>query len=320
MCIKNGVKHNTPVTISPMSGGNLRILARTAGLVIGMGLVAWAVVVAAGAIDWLMLAQVPPHFFAVLVLAVWGNLLISSYLWHLVTRGFEANPLIGLVNMVGLIQASALLNYLPFRPGLFGRAAYLKLVHQLPLRHSALCFLIICTMGLIVSTAALGLWLITRLWLPMGPGVYAGALVVVVVALSFLVRGVAQRVSPRAVDKPWLWLPVRTADLFVTAARLWLAFEIIGHPIGPVEALGLAAADRLAALISITPGGLGVREWVIALVAPAAAPIALSAALIDRAAEAIVVAVVGAVSLLLLRTPPNNTSFSQAEDPCRQAR
>ena len=303
-----------------MSGANLRILARTGGLVIGMGLVAWAVVVAAGAIDWLMLAQAPPHFFVVLVLAVWGNLLISSYLWHLVTRGFEANPLIGLVNMVGLIQASALLNYLPFRPGLFGRAAYLKLVHQLPLRHSALCFLIVSTMGLIVSTAALGLWLITRLWLPMGPGVYAGALVVVVVALSFLVRGAARRVSSRPVDKPWLWLPVRTADLFVTAARLWLAFEIIGHPIGPVEALGLAAADRLVALIGITPGGLGVREWVIALVAPAAAPIALSAALIDRAAEAGVVTVVGAVSLLILRTPPNNTSLSQAEDQCRQAR
>jgi uncharacterized membrane protein YbhN (UPF0104 family) len=109
-------------------------------------------------------------------------------------------------------------------------------------------------------------------------------------------------------EAAWAWLPLRVADLIVGSFRLWLCFRIAGHPLAFDQVVVAAAAGILVSLLGVTPNGLGLREWVVAALAAVLAPVSsaagLLAALLDRAAEILVILPTGLVSSIrLIRHP-----------------
>jgi uncharacterized membrane protein YbhN (UPF0104 family) len=124
-------------------------------------------------------------------------------------------------------------------------------------------------------------------------------------ALSPLVSPLASRLLGRTVRHGWTWLPLRVGDMLVAGLRLWLAFWMVGQPIGYSTAVAMAAAGLLVNLAGITPNGLGLREWLIAGLTAVALPLdsalGAAAAVVDRAIEAVVVAVAGSVAAWRLR-------------------
>lgn len=283
-----------------MQSAYLRRVGRGIGLVLGLALLSAAAVFALRGVDGSVLADAPPSGFVWLAGAVLANLALTGLLLWAITLSFDASPRVGVLRMMALVNVSALLNYLPLpRAGLVGRSAYLKWRHGLPLRQSAVILAIVLAL-------AVGVCGIAAAALLAGEGA-AGWLVMVLVlgVLTSVTGSVARRVLRREVLYGGLWLPLRTADLLVAALRLWLAFALLGQPIGFEQAVLIGAASLLVKLVGLTPNGLGLSEWLIAVLTPVLAPIetatAAAAALLDRAAEVVVVLIAGAVSIPAMR-------------------
>ena len=119
-----------------MTTGKTRLLLRATWFSVGLILVAAAITVALRQVDWSLISKAGIWQLAALASAAAGNLLLSGLLFWTITRSFNAQPPVSFGKMLKLMCAAALVNYLPLRPGLVGRAAYLKLHHRLPLRKS----------------------------------------------------------------------------------------------------------------------------------------------------------------------------------------
>jgi len=132
-----------------------------------------------------------------------------------------------------------------------------------------------------------------------------GAALAAVLVLTVLTRPLGGRLLGRVVPTWGWWAPLRTVDLAVSAGRLWLAFEVMGAPIGYGDAVVAASASLLVKLAGLTPNGLGLSEWAVAALSSALAPVSTAtgaaAALLDRAAEAVVLIVAGSISAWWLR-------------------
>lgn len=247
----------------------------------------------------LRLADARPWQIAAVTAAVVFNLLITAAIWWVITLSFDARPGVGMGRMLALICTSALLNYLPMRPGLLGRAAYLKIKHALPFRQSLVILLVVLVLGAVVLLASAVTVLSVSPSYQLAVG-FAAALLA-----SLATRPIARMLLGRRIVLGWLWVPLRVLDMLVGAVRLWLAFGIVGVDVPLSLALVAGAAGMLASLIGLTPNGLGLREWVIAALAgflgEITTPIALAAALVDRAIEGIVVSIAGLVSLPTFR-------------------
>ncbi len=275
-------------------------IGRLIGYVLGLAMVGAAIALALREMDWSTLTRAAWWLPALLCAAVLINLLLAAAIWWVITLSFDAKPRVGYGLMLRLIAASELLNYLPLRAGLVGRTAFLKARHGLPVRQSLAIFSIV--MGVSVAVllpVGLAMLLVTRTWALMVSGL--------VVAVWTVAAGpLARSLLRRAMTCTWSWAPLRAVDLLVNAARLWLAFGIIGRPIDPLEAVVLASAALLVQMAQLTPNGLGVREWVVALLAGAISPIgsadALAATVVDRAASALVAILTGLIALPTLRT------------------
>lgn len=277
------------------------------GTAAAVGLLALAVWFAGRGMDWAVLRQARPGDLAMLAGLVGVNLLATAGVFWLITLSFHARPRVGYGVMLELIAASSLLNYIPgIRPGLWGRAAYLKARHGLPVGQSVV--ILGCVLGLAVvgAGAAMGLLVTPRDGAaeaapPWGWVVFLGGVVV----LSFVTPRVAATVLRRRVVMGWLWLPLRVVDLLAAAGRLWLAFRIVGQPIGFDAAVLAGAAALLVRLAGVTPNGLGLSEWVVAgltgVLEPVSAATGAAAALVDRAVEVAVVVVAGMVGVARVR-------------------
>jgi uncharacterized membrane protein YbhN (UPF0104 family) len=272
---------------------------KTAGGIVGFLILAAAVGAVLSQADaasraWTALRAAPAGRVALLALLPAINLvLVSSSFWILTTRVGKVGP----GEMLALIASAWLLNYLPVRPGVFGRVAYHKAVNAIPIRDSALVVAANIASGLValallgVGVAALGRDL--PVWAPALP-----------VATCLVVSFVPTR-------SPWtrvfaLSCAFRAADSCVWIARYWLAFSLVGTPISVPEATALSIVAQAAMLVPIVGNGLGLREWAVALVAGAlpawsagasvaAAPVTpgLSADLLNRAVELAIALPVG---------------------------
>jgi len=281
-----------------------RRLLKHAGYAAGVGLIAGAIYLAAGEVDWAVLANTSPTMIVAFVILIAVNLLVAASIFQVVTRSFDADPPVPDVVMLALIASSALLNYLPMRPGLITRAAYLKWRHRLPIVQSVQILAAVMVLGISVSLASC-LFLLPLSW-PVQAAMAAAMLILLTVATGPLAR----RCFSRAMVQPWLWVPLRCLDLAAHGARMWMAFEIVGHPIPWHLALLAAAAGSVVAMVGLTPNGLGLKEWAIAglvmLLAPVQGAAGLAASLVDRAIEAGVTVAAGvpatiAVSALHVR-------------------
>lgn len=276
---------------------------RPLALCAGLALLIAAVLTAGKVANWSAIVQAPAWTIPAMAAALLANLLLTAALFWVITRSFDAQPPVGVQRMFQLTCASSLLNYLPLRPGLLGRAAYLKREHQLPMAQSMLILAV--TMG--VGAVVLGATSVTVLVGGDRHGaVMAVAILVALLLASPLAGPIAKRIMRRRMVLAWTWVPLKIADMLVGGFKLWLAFRVCGVSIRFDQALAMRAVASMADMLSLTPNGLGLREWVIGMLTSLTSliegPIGMAAALFERAVEAVVVTVLGLTGLAQLRT------------------
>lgn len=260
---------------------------RPAGLLLGVGLFLAAVVVAVRGVRWEQVAAISPFSLLLITAAVVVNLLLTGLLFDRIIRGLDACPPVPAGRMLALITFSGLLNYIPIlRPGLWGRALYLKRWHQLPLQQSLWSLVIVLTLSLATLVPAGVLMLL----LPGGVGL--AGVVALWCVMTLICGPVTRRLSGRCFPQAWLWVPLKVADLLVGVLRLQTAFWAVGVPLNFRSALIATAAAWLVRLSGITPNGLGLSAWVITALASATADIppasAATAAIVERGVEGVV--------------------------------
>jgi len=282
---------------------------------VGAVLVIAAVAVALSGVQWGALREAGPWALPGIAGLVVLNVLLTGTLFWAVTLPFDARPTVTWWLMIKLVAASALLNYLPLRPGLIGRAAWLKASHGLPVRQSVLILLAV----LAVNAVVLGVVLAVVLLVPVSAGIAepgvaqevgwrpwiaAGALIVT----SLLARPIAGLFLRRPCRGAMWWVPIRVADLIAGVARLHLAFLAVGADVGLDAVLVASVAGSVISMVGLTPNGLGLKEWAIAglapLLDPVGASVAAAAAVLDRAVEALTVSVAGGAAVGMLRRRP----------------
>ena len=97
---------------------------------------------------------------------------------------------------------------------------------------------------------------------------------------------------------------IRYVEVFVWAARYYAAFKLIDYTISIESALAFACISMIATLVPFFSNGLGLREWAIGLAAQLLTEYQLehgiTAELVNRAGELIVVLIVGLVGIAWL--------------------
>ena len=306
------VRTGDTMTVMPTQWTWSRLLAAALGVVLILG----AVIYAAANFTWPAGARLAPLPLAGIAALVLFNLALSAALWWLIVRSLDADPPVTVGKMWHLTAAIEVLGYLPLAAW-GSRAIYLRLWHAVPVRQSILAL----ALALGVTLVAVGV-LLVGLLAPEGMQRALAALaalgVVTIVSIPIL-----KRLTPRPAAATWLWLPLKGLDLAVHGARLSLAMLVLDHAIDPMQAMLAAAAGVVVRLARLTPAGLGLREWAIGLAvvqtAGLPAALALTAALVDRAVETVIVLAVGLPAMVKLRRPPPPASAVQAAPAEQQA-
>ena len=248
---------------------------------------------------WLAARHAPPHLLALLPLLPLLNwLVVSLSIWLITTHYGEVSRR----EMLSLVGSAWLLNYLPMKPGMVGRAAYHNKVNGIALADVARAMVIcvgssgVAMVVMVVATLPLALSTLepdgARTGLSGGLGIALGVGLVTLPAPAFVALSIrAARGS--LLSRFWLGMSLRYADMLLWAARYWVVFAVVGMPIGLERAVMFAAISNLALLVPVLSNGMGLREWSIGLAS--GDPIGLAADLVNRAAELVVSVPVGLV-------------------------
>lgn len=209
-----------------------------------------------------------------------------------------------------LVTVTSFTNYLPLSAGLVAKAVFLKRVHALPFRQFAvgqttLLVLIVATNGL-VGIALLALRFPQELTGIVGLGfglmVAVGGLLVLPQRLRELLSArwfpFAANVGPEA-RRNWPGVALcQLGMLFASAFGLKLCFAMGESTVDLEACLIFTAAAVLTRFVTIVPGALGVREFLIggiALLTGFDLRDAVVASILARAAEILVVFVLGGI-------------------------
>jgi len=174
-----------------------------------------------------------------------------------------------------VVTMTAFTNYLPLSAGMVAKAFYLKRVHSLPYRKFAAGQLAL--LALIMSTnGAVGLATLALDFPEQVVGIVGGgfAIMAAAAALLFVPTAAVRRLSGRwlawddsAASELRLASPAialfQVGILVGTAATLRIAFGMGSSNVGFAACVVLAAASMLTRLVAITPGALGVREFLV---------------------------------------------------------
>lgn len=240
---------------------------------------------------WSALASPDPKLVGLLAAAVVGNLICTGMVFLMLMRRFGR---VGTAEMIELIAASTLLNFVPMRPGLFGRIAWHRAVDGIPAMNtartivesiglSAVCVLLM--VGGLVLAHTLG-----------APEALRPAIGLASPLAAPLIAALVPGLRPYAAAALF-----RVVDLHLWGLRYATAFALIGSPVPAEAALALAASSTAASLVPLAGNGLGLREWTTAVLAPAMSDVdlhlALTAELVNRAGEILVVVPAGLLSI-----------------------
>lgn len=266
---------------------------KRAGFVIGLLLLGSAIVVVwqhreAVESAWEALRSPSPGKVAALLACVLANLFLTSLLFsHLISR-YEGH--VGLLEMQAVMSAACLLNYLPARPGLFGRVAYHKAVNQVRARDSAktivqASMLSAVVSGYLILAAIVAIRLGVSMWAEL--------------CAPFVVLGVG------LIWRRWRFWSVaaliRYVETLVWGARYALVFNLVGSSAGIEASMALAGVSIVATMVPLVSNGLGLREWTTGLLAPVFTryplQVGVTADLVNRAAEIVVFAIAGLIGL-----------------------
>jgi hypothetical protein len=254
------------------------------------------VVDALGALKNMTSADLMLHI-SVLIASVLGNVICTAAMFNLLMRRYGK---VGWMEMQSLIAGSTLLNYVPLRPGLFGRVAYHRLYNGIAVTDSfkailqaiALSSLCVAMLGAIVAASARFGWTVFSL-------VFVPLVAFLIVAAVTAMVQRARFVSPLACAGA-----VRYLDLLITAVRYQIAFALIGSPIQFEQAAAFACVAVMATMVPFLSNGLGLREWAVGLAAPVLAAtqleLAITADLLIRAAETLMIIPLGLIGIVFL--------------------
>lgn len=273
----------------------------------------WVVVARSDALDTAagVIDRLPLHLLVLLLVLPalnWWSSAIS--LWVLSQRFGRVT----LGEMTALTAGGWLLNYLPLRPGMMGRLAYHKLRNGILVRDSvrvliessvisAIGAVLLIAIGLLARENALGphaLWLVLVPFaaLPIG---------------AIAVRAATPRAMLLSAICRWL-------DLLLWTGRYLIVLPAVGVDVDAAGTAVVGAVSQAALLVPISGNGLGVREWAVGLVLGAqgeAIELALTADLLNRAAELLIVIPIGllgvASSAALIRRA--RRGLGSAENP-----
>ncbi|MEY2795175.1 MAG: hypothetical protein RIR10_891 [Planctomycetota bacterium] len=245
--------HNAQETLRSSRG--LRVL----GGVFSVACLAGAIVVAlreqsamTAAIDSLRSAS----FSEILLLlaSVALGIVLTSMLFSILVRRYA---IVAWHEMLALIAATSLANMLPLKPGFVARVAWHRARHGIRARDSLRTILEAIGLSALVAGAMLGAVVLLRaISMPVGFALLAPALFGIT---AFTQRG---RIFGQA-------LLVRNAEFALAVLRYHLALSLVGAETSLETSIVLACASAVATLVPFVSNGLGVREWVTALLLPA---------------------------------------------------
>ena len=222
-----------------------------------------------------------------------------------------------------IAAASSLANQLPVPGGLVSKGFYLKRMHQLSytLYTSSTVALFVSFLSLdgFVGLLVLLYWALA-MDKPASPSLWIGfslmaasILVFVIPVQSLRLPGALNGRVQRALEG---WVHMRRNPLMVlkvlglqmimiifAAARYWLAFHMLSQNVSLGQVLLMSNASILTQVVSIAPGGLGVREAIVGGVAAVLGfdmAVSVLAVGLDRLISTVVIFLVGGVSMLLL--------------------
>ncbi len=230
---------------------------------------------------------------------------------------------ISAMSSFGLATINTLANQLPFAGGLIAKGLYLNKKYRLPYAQylSATGALYICflaTNGIAGLLGILYLYWLKGYPIPIiliiGFGLMVGSLVFLwfPIKVSYLPKrwhSVLEQMKQGWYvfkDNPTLLyrlIAIQTMSIATMSVRFWLAFHVFSQDITMPECLLFASATILTRLVSIAPGGLGVREGIVAGIASMlgfAPGISALAVGLDRLVATITIAILGTIFTYLL--------------------
>ncbi len=279
----------------PAPGSPGRIWLRRLGLLLGAVLLVAAIILIARQHDVLARAfsairqPSAPHLFLLFACVV-GNVVLTALMFSVLMSRYGK---VRLIEMQALIGAATLLNFLPLRPGLFGRIAYHKTINHIPAVDTAKTIGQAIALSLAVA-GCLALCLLIAAQSHIALRILLGV-PLLLLAIGGLVRSIR------------LWALaglIRYVEVLIWAARYYAAFALIDYTISIEAALAFACLSMIATLVPFFSNGLGLREWAIGFAAPLLTTYQLehgiTAELVNRAGELIVVLIAGLVGIAWL--------------------
>ncbi len=259
----------------------------------------------------------PLDIAVLLTLVLLTTTVVNGLMFWVINKPFvdPARPVSPLA-MMGLLAASALLNYTPVKAGLVGRIAYLKHRHGVAYGASVLTHMMIsgAILGSIGVVGLATLWrreLDALWWVSVVAMIFAVALVGALVLHYVPPKKVADwvgRSSLNGVGHAFNVLLVgtllATVNLMGVAVRWWLVGRILQVDMTIVDATYLSLISTLSA--AMPANGLGLREWLnkiggeAGLLGKGLEASAMTVSLVDRAAEVLVILTTGLASLAWL--------------------
>lgn len=286
-----------------------RLLRAVVSSIIGAALLAAAIATAyaqeRALMDGLRALRDAPLWLVALTIALpCANLFVVSVaFWILNNR----HGRVRLDEMTALIASAWLLNFLPMRPGMFGRIAYHKKYNGIGIKASARVLAeTVALSG--IAMAGMGLLALALLVLGVKSGWVAWTGACAPIACSLMVWRLAPSPTVRAYAGA---LAMKQSDMALWAVRYWAVFALIGRPLGAMESIAVAAVSQVALLIPLAGNGLGLREWAVGLLAVALPTwyaaegqtgpgTGLTADLVNRAAEVLVAVPLGLIGIAVV--------------------
>jgi uncharacterized membrane protein YbhN (UPF0104 family) len=241
---------------------------------------------------------------------------------YLIYRIFKIN--IAFFECHGLAVLNTIANKLPLSAGLFAKGVYLRQQHRLSLQHyfSATAALYICFISV---NGFIGL--VTILFLSFTKSVHAPWILVsgFIIFILFIgalwipldARFLPQTWSDRLIKIQEGWgilgkhpkvllqiAGLQATSLFFIAGRLFIAFSVLSQDVLFSYCILFAAASILTRLVTIAPGGIGVREGIIGGLSSLFGfdfGITVVAVMIDRVASTTILLFLGAIYSIGMR-------------------
>jgi uncharacterized membrane protein YbhN (UPF0104 family) len=217
-----------------------------------------------------------------------GTILVTIFLNgiinYLIYGGLGIN--LKVKTSIGLAVVNTMANLLPFAGGLVAKGIYLNRKHNLQYSRytSSMGALFICfisTNGFIGLIGLLFLTIFQSKQIPLiiiiGFGLMAGTIFLLWIPLKFGFLPDKWQNQMTLFNDGWQifrknrillvkLVTIQIASVFAMALRFWIGFRFLSLEISYLDGILFSSATILTRLVSIAPGGLGIREAIIAIV------------------------------------------------------